>query len=132
MPTTDPIADMLSVIRNGVMARKGTVHIKQSKLASSVMKILKEESFILNYKAMDDKKQGRIKVYLKYEKDQTPALTGLKRISKPGRRVYLKNKDIKSVYGGIGIALISTSHGILTDREAKEKKLGGEIICQAW
>jgi len=133
MPVNDPIADMLTVVRNGVMAKKQTVEIKRSNVNLGILEILKREEFISNYKAIDDKKQGIIKVYLKYEQEsESPAIKGLKKISKTGRRVYLKTSDIKSVYGGIGIAIISTSQGIMTDKEAKEKKLGGEPLCQVW
>ncbi|MBL7155930.1 MAG: 30S ribosomal protein S8 [Candidatus Omnitrophica bacterium] len=132
MPVTDTIADMLTVIRNGVMAHKESVEVKRSKVSENILKILKKEDFIANYKAIDDKRQGILKAYLRYEKDKTPAIAGLKRISKPGRRVYVNNKEIKEVYGGLGVALISTSKGVMTDREAKEKKLGGELICEVW
>lgn len=132
MPVTDPIADMLAVIKNGVMSRQDDVLVKRSKLHESILSILKREGFITNHKSVDDGKQGMIKIYLKYEDSNTPAITGLKKISKPGRRVYAKYKDIKSVYGGIGIAIVSTPKGLATDAEAKEKKVGGEILCHIW
>ncbi len=132
MPVTDPIADMLVIVKNGVMAQKESVIVKGSKLNESILEILKKEGFILNHKFVEDKKQGTIKVYLKYESDKRPALAGLRRVSKPGLRIYAKNDEIKSVYGGIGIALISTSKGVVTDREAREKKIGGEILCEIW
>ena len=132
MPITDPIADMLTVIKNGSMAGKETVEIKKSKLSENVLSILKKESFISNYKAMDDSRGGLIKVYLRYEKEGAPAITNLKRISRPGRRVYAKKDEIKSVYSGLGIAIISTSQGIVSDREAREKNTGGEILCHVW
>lgn len=132
MPVTDPIADMLAILKTGVLAHKEDVIVKRSRLNENILEILKRESFISNYKAVDDKRQGLVKVYLKYEKNKTPLLSGLKKISKPGRRVYTKAKDVKSVYGGIGVALISTSQGLMTGKEAKEKRLGGEIICHVW
>jgi len=132
MPVTDPIADMLTVVKTGVMAAKKSVFVKRSCLHENILEIFKREGFIANHKSIDDKKQGMIKVYLMYEKNKTPMLTGLKRISKPGRRVYVKCKDIKSVYGGIGVALISTPRGVMTDKEAREKKMGGEILCHIW
>ena len=132
MAVTDPIADMLAVLRNGSMAKKETVEVKKSKRTENVLSILKKESFISNYKVMDDARGGLIKVYLRYEKNDTPALTGLKRISKPGRRVYTKADEIKSVYSGLGIAIISTSKGIISDKEAREKSAGGEIMCHVW
>ncbi len=132
MPVTDPIADMLVIVKNGVMAGKQSVVVKGSKINENILKILQKEGFILNYKSVEDKKQGTIKVYLKYEKNKIPALAGLRRVSKPGLRIYTKHSEIKTVYGGIGIALISTSKGVITDKEAKEKKIGGEILCEAW
>ena len=132
MPITDPIADMLTVIRNGCMAHKDTLEVKRSGPNEKILEILKREGFISNYKAIEDKRQGTIKVYLRYEKDSVPALTGLEKVSTPGRRVYVKGKEVKSVFGGIGVALISTSQGILTDKEAREKNLGGEVLCHAW
>jgi len=132
MPVTDPIADMLVIVKNGVMAGKESVVVKGSKLNENILALLKKEGFILNHKSIEDKKQGTIKVYLRYGKDKRPALTGLRRISKPGLRIYVKNDEIKSVYSGIGVALISTSKGIVTDKEAREKKIGGEILCEIW
>ena len=132
MAVTDPIADMLTVVKNGFMARKDAVFVKRSLLHEKMLEILKREGFIANHKTVEDKKQGMIKVYLKYEKNNTPYLTGLKKISKPGRRVYVKSKEIKMVYGGIGVAIISTSEGLMTDSEAREKKLGGELLCHVW
>jgi small subunit ribosomal protein S8 len=132
MPITDPIADMLTILRNGIMAGENDILVKSSKVNENILEILKRESFILNCKPVEDKKQGLLKVYLKYGKNNESVLTGLKKISKPGRRVYIKTKEIKDVYGGIGIALISTPQGIMTGKEAKEKNLGGEIICEVW
>ena len=132
MSVTDPIGDMLTVIRNGSKAKKESVLIKRSWTNERILDIFKKEGFISNHKTIEDNKQGMVKVYLRYESDRTSFLTGLKKISKPGRRVYLKNQDIKSVYGGIGLALISTSKGIMTDKEAKDQKVGGEVLCHIW
>ncbi|MBL7158638.1 MAG: 30S ribosomal protein S8 [Candidatus Omnitrophica bacterium] len=132
MSITDPIADMLTVLKNGSMVKKETVEVRKSGRTESVLSILKKEGFISNYKAMDDARGGSIKVYLRYEKNGTPALTGLKRISRPGRRVYTKADEIKSVYSGLGIAIISTSKGVVSDKEAREKSAGGEIMCHVW
>ena len=132
MPVTDPIADMLTVLRNGIMAHKADVLVKRSKVNESILEILKRENFISNCKAVEDKKQGLLKVYLKYGKNNEAILTDLKKISKPGRRVYVKTKEIKDVYGGIGVALISTPQGIMAGKEAREKNLGGEVICEVW
>ena len=131
MPVTDPIADMLAIIKNGVRAKKDSIMVKCSKVHLNIFEILKREGFISNYKKVDDNKQGMIKVYLKYDRE-VPSIMGLRRVSRPGLRRYLKNEDIKSVYGGLGIALISTPQGIMTDKEAKEKNLGGEILCEMW
>jgi len=132
MPVTDSIADMLAILKTGVQAHKDDVFIKRSKIKEDILSILKREGFILNFKSTEDKKQGLIKVYLKYEKNKTPYIADLKKITKPGRRVYIKSSEIKPVLGGIGISVISTSKGIMTDKEAKEKNLGGEVICQVW
>lgn len=131
MPVTDPIADMLAILMNGVRSKKEAVHVKRSNVIENILSIMKREGFISNYKTIEDKKQGVVKIYLKYDKDMS-ALTGVKRISKPGLRNYVKSNEIKNVYGGIGIAVISTSAGVMTDKEAKEKNLGGEILCHAW
>ena len=132
MSVTDPVADMLTIVRNGCMARMEAVEVKRSKLTENILNVLKREGFISNLKPIGDKKQGLLKVYLKYGKEKAPAISGLKKISKPGCRVYVKAKDIKSVYSGIGIAVISTAQGVVTDNEAKEKNIGGEVVCHAW
>lgn len=132
MAVTDPIADMLTIVRNGSFAHKDVVETKNSKFSEEVMKILKKENFIANYKLIKDTKQGLLRVYLKYTKDGKPAIIGLKRISKPGLRIYKKTDELPKVYGGLGIAILSTSKGLMTDTEARDKKLGGEVICYAW
>jgi len=132
MAATDPIADMLTRIRNASFAKKDVVEIKNSKLLEGLMKILKKESFIANYKLIKDSKQGTLRVYLRYSKDGTPAICGIKRISKPGLRIYKKSDEMPKVYGGLGVAIVSTSGGLMTDNEAREKKVGGEVICYAW
>jgi len=132
MAVTDPISDMLTIIRNGSFSKKETVEVKNSRISEEILKILKKEGFITNYKLMKDNKQGMLRVYLKYAKSGTPALLGIKRISKPGLRIYRKTEDVPSVYGGLGIAVISTSRGIMTDTDAREKKVGGEVLCYAW
>ena len=132
MSVTDPIADMLTIIRNASSAKKEVCEIRNSKLTEEIVKILKKESFISNYKLMKDTKQGKLRIYLKYAKDGEPALMGLKRISRPGLRMYKKTDVLPKVYGGLGVAIISTSTGIMTDNEAREKKVGGEVICYAW
>lgn len=132
MSVSDLIADQLTVIRNAIMAGKKTVMIKRSNLLEGVLDIAKREGFIESYKAIEDNRQGRIKVYLKYEDDGTPVMDTLKRVSKPGRREFIPAKNVKSVLGGVGIAILSTSKGLLTDTEAREQGVGGEVICHIW
>jgi len=132
MSVTDLIADQLTVIRNAVRVGKKSVILKRSGIIERIMAIIKKEGFIENYKAIEDTKQGEIKVYLKYLDDGTPVMEQLKRISKSGRRQYIGAGKIKSVMGGVGIAILSTSKGLLTDKEAKDQGVGGELICQIW
>jgi len=132
MAVTDSIADALTVIRNASFAKKEVAEIKNSKVMEAVLKLLKKDGYILNYKLVKDNKQGLLRVYLGYAKDGTPALSGLKRISKPGLRVYKQSDALPKVYGGLGTAIISTSKGIVTDNDAREAKIGGEVICYAW
>jgi len=132
MAVTDPIADMLTVVRNASFAKKDVVEVKNSGLTEEIIKVLKKEGFISNYKLIKDSKQGLLRIYLRYSKAGSPALLGVKRISKPGLRIYKKADELPKVYGGLGIAIVSTSKGVMADNEAREKKIGGEIICKAW
>jgi small subunit ribosomal protein S8 len=132
MAVTDSIADMLTVIRNGSSAKKDVVEVKGSKLSEEILSIFKRESFITNYKLIKDNKQGILRVYLKYSKDGSPAILGIKRVSKPGLRIYKKSEELPKVYGGLGLALVSTSQGLMTDNQARDKKVGGEILCYIW
>lgn len=132
MSISDPIADMLTRIRNAAKARFNSVDVPGSKLKIEIAKILKEEGFIRNYKFLKDGKQGILRIYLKYGPGQSKVIYGLERISKPSRRVYVKCKDIKPVYNGMGVAILSTSKGIMTDKTARREKLGGEILCNLW
>jgi small subunit ribosomal protein S8 len=132
MAVSDPIADMLTRVRNGVKARFNSVDVPGSKLKTDVAKILKDEGFIKNYKFLKDGKQGILRLYLKYGPGQSAVIYGLKRISKPSRRVYVKCKDIKPVYNGLGIAILSTPKGIMTDKMARQENVGGEILCNVW
>jgi small subunit ribosomal protein S8 len=120
------------VIRNAIRVGKKDVVIKRSNLLESIAGILKREGFIENYQVIEDKKQGRIKLYLKYTEEGLPVMEQLKRISKPGRREHCRAEEVRSVKGGVGIALFSTNNGILTDKEAREQGVGGEILCQIW
>jgi len=130
--TCDPIADMLIRVKNAVMRRKEKVNIPYSKLKERISHILKEEGFIKDYKVEGEKAKKEIIVFLKYDEEGNPLFTDAKRVSKPGRRIYVKKDEIPWVKNGMGIAIISTSKGILTDREARKLKVGGEILCEVW
>lgn len=132
MSLTDPIANMLTVIRNGLMSKKTKVDVPFSKISQEILGILKREKFVKDFKFMDDEKQGQLRVYLKYTKMGDPAIKGLKRISKPGLRTYVKKDKIPTVLSGLGIAILSTSRGIVTNLQAKEMRSGGEVLCYAW
>jgi small subunit ribosomal protein S8 len=132
MAISDPIADMLTRIRNGGKAKFNSVDIPGSKLKTELAKVLKNEGYIRNYKSVRDGRQGILRVYLKYAKGLGHSICLLERISKPSRRVYIKSKDIKPVYNGTGIAVLSTSKGLLTDKEAKKVNVGGEVLCKIW
>ncbi len=132
MVVTDTIADMLTRIRNANQMRYQEVSVPASNLKVSLAKILKDEGFIEDYKVNDDNVQGTIDITLKYGKNKERVITGLKRISKPGLRVYAKSTEIPKVLNGLGIAVISTSHGVMTDKEARKQNLGGEVLCYIW
>ena len=132
MVMTDPIADFLTRIRNANMVMHEKVEIPASKTKIALAEILKNEGFIKDYEQIEDGKQGIIRVYLKYGSNREKVNSGLKRISKPGLKVYCKKDEIPKVLGGLGIAVISTSKGIMTDKEARKLGLGGEVICYVW
>lgn len=132
MVMTDPIADFLTRIRNANMVMHEKVEIPASKTKIALAEILKNEGFIKDYEQVEDGKQGIIRVYLKYGPNREKVISGLKRISKPGLKVYCKKDEIPKVLGGLGIAIISTSKGIGTDKEARKLGLGGEVICYVW
>lgn len=129
---TDPIADFLTRIRNANMVYKDQVEVPASKMKKGLAEILKNEGFIRNYEVVDDGKQGILRLYLKYGPNKQKVITGLKRISKPGLRVYVKKDEIPKVLGGLGIAVISTPKGLMTDKQARKEGLGGEVICYIW
>ena len=129
---TDPIADMLTRVRNANMAGNGQVEIPASKIKKSIADILKKEGYIKDFEYIKDAKQGKLKLYLKSGNINRSAISGLKRISKPGLRVYARKDELPRVLGGLGIAIVSTSHGIMTDQEARKADLGGEVICYVW
>ena len=134
MSMTDPIADMLTRIRNGIQSRHDRVEMPSSKLKVEVAKILKSEGFISNYKVAqeDGKPQASLRVYLKYSEDGEPVIHGIERVSRPGRRVYRGKEDIPKVLGGLGLAIVSTSKGVLSGAEAARTGVGGEVLCQVW
>lgn len=131
MSVTDPIANMLVMIKNAGRAKKEKVDVPASNMGKVLLDIFKREKFIKNYKEIKDNKQGILRVYLKSAKTGS-AIKEIKRISTPGRRVYVDKDEIPSVLGGLGVAVISTSQGVITDKEAKEKNIGGEVICYIW
>jgi len=133
MSMTDPIADMLSRIRNGIQAHHDRVEIPASKLKVEIAKILKSEGFIRNYALVDKEKiQSVLRVDLKYSPDGEPVIHGIERISRPGRRVYRNKAEIPSVLGGLGLAIVSTSKGVLAGHDAAKNGIGGEVLCQVW
>ncbi|MCF8008548.1 MAG: 30S ribosomal protein S8 [Halanaerobiales bacterium] len=132
MNITDPIADMLTRVRNANSVNKDVVDIPASNLKINIAKTLKDEGFIKEYKIIDNYPQNKIRIYLKYSKDNEKVITGIKRISKPGLRVYVNKDEIPRVLGGLGIAVISTSQGVLTDKQARKESVGGEVLCYVW
>lgn len=132
MSMSDPIADMLTRIRNASRAKFNSVDIPGSRMKTELAKVMRNEGFIRNYKFIKDDKQGILRVYLKYGQGQSNVIIGLKRISKPSRRVYVKSKEINPVLNGMGIAVLSTSQGVMTDRQARKENLGGEVLCNIW
>lgn len=132
MTMTDPIADMLTRIRNANIVGHDTVEIPASKMKKSIAEILLNEGFIQNFEVVEDNKQGMIKVEMKYGANKEKVINGIKKISKPGLKVYAKANDIPKVLGGLGIAIISTSKGVVSDKEARKLGVGGEVICYVW
>ena len=132
MVMTDPIADMLTRIRNANAVRHEKLEVPASNIKKEVANILKREGFIRDAEFIEDNKQGIIRIFLKYGPNNERVITGLKRISKPGLRVYAKSDEVPRVLGGLGIAILSTSQGLVTDKEARQQKLGGEVIAYVW
>lgn len=133
MAMTDPIADLLTRIRNAMMAQHETCQIPASKTKESILKILKAQGFISNYVRQEAEPQDELVVFLKYVgKTRRPVIRNLKRISKPGRRVYRGYRDLRPILGGMGVAVLSTPRGILTDKAARKERVGGEILCEIW
>ena len=132
MTMSDPIADMLTRIRNANMVRHEKLEVPASNLKKEIAEILKREGFVRDVEYVEDNKQGIIRIFLKYGQNNERVITGLKRISKPGLRVYAKTNEVPKVLNGLGIALVSTSNGLLTDKEARAKQVGGEIVAYVW
>ena len=132
MTMTDPIADMLTRVRNANMARHEKLEVPASNMKKDIAKILKEEGFVRDVEFVDDSKQGIIRIFLKYGAENEPVISGLKRISKPGLRVYAKRDEVPRVLGGLGIAIISTNNGVITDKQARQAQVGGEVLAYVW
>jgi small subunit ribosomal protein S8 len=129
---SDPIADMLTRVRNGIIVSFDTVDVPSSKLKINIAKILKSEGFIKNYKVIADKKQGLIRIFLKYDENGEPVIGGLKRVSRSSCRVFAKKDQVPMVLNGFGINVLSTSKGLMTDKQARKLGIGGEILCSVW
>ncbi len=132
MSMSDPLADFLTRIRNAGMVRYETVDIPMSNLKVDVAKVLREEGYIKDYQIIEDSKQGILRIELKYGPNDELVISGIRRVSKPGLRRYVKADDIPKVLSGLGISILSTSKGVMTDREARRLRIGGEILCEAW
>jgi small subunit ribosomal protein S8 len=132
MSVSDPIADLLTSIRNACKAKHKKVDVPGSRVKTELVRVLLREKYINNYKSIDDKKQSILRIYLKYDAKERSIIQGIERVSKPGRRMYLRRHEVPKVQGGLGTAFVSTSHGIMTDQEAREEGLGGEYLCRIW
>jgi small subunit ribosomal protein S8 len=132
MSVSDPVADFLTCVRNAIRARHRKLDVPASHVKTELSKVLLRERFINNFKVIEDTKQGILRVYLKYTADDESVISGIRRMSSPGRRVYVGKDRIPRVMGGLGTSIVSTSRGMMTDREAREAGLGGELICQVW
>lgn len=132
MPVTDPISDMLTRIRNGMMVRKPFVLVPSSKIKVAIAQILLEEGYIQGYEVTNERPQPNIRVWLKYDEKRRPVVAGLKRVSRPGRRVYKGKRELPWVLSGLGIAIVSTPSGVMTGREARRQGIGGEVLCYVW
>lgn len=130
--TTDPIADMLTRIRNAQQVRHEQVSVPASRMKLELARILKNEGYIQKYTLVEEKPQAKIRINLKYTSDRQPVISELKRVSTPSQRIYVNREELPRVRGGLGVAIVTTSQGIMTDREARRRKLGGELICTIW
>lgn len=132
MSMSDPIADLLTRIRNAVMARHNQVTVPHSKVKVAIVNVLKDEGFIERFEVVRDQARPMIRIWLKYDNDKRPVIAGIKRVSKPGSRIYTKREDIPWVYSGLGVAILSTSRGVLTGAQARRLGIGGEVLCYVW
>ena len=132
MSMTDPIADLLSRIRNAQIAKHDRLDVPTSKLKVEVVKLLREEGFIKNFREIEGSPVGTLRVFLRYSAEGVPAISHLQKVSKPGRRVYRRADEIQPVRNGLGVGIVSTSQGLLTDAQARERRVGGELLCQVW
>ena len=132
MSMTDPIADLLARIKNGIRARKQQVELPRSSIKLRIAEILRDEGFVNSVSSSEDAKQGLIKVELRYDGRTSNAISGMRRVSRPGQRVYVPAKQIPRVRNGLGIAILSTSQGVMTEKEARNKGVGGEVLCEVW
>lgn len=132
MSVSDPIADMLTCIRNASQARHRRVDVPASRIKQEIASVLMRENYVSNVKRVEDGKQGQLRIYLRYDEEEKAIISGLKRVSTPGRRIYVNRHSVPRVQGGLGTAIVSTSQGILTDREARVRGLGGELLCMVW
>ncbi|WP_068677145.1 30S ribosomal protein S8 [Oceanobacillus sp. Castelsardo] len=132
MTMTDPIADMLTRIRNANMVKHEKLELPSSKMKAEIADILKREGFVKDYEVIEDNKQGVLRIFLKYGQNEEKVITGIKRISKPGLRVYAKANEVPRVLNGLGIAIVSTSNGVLSDKEARSQAVGGEVLAYVW
>ena len=132
MSMSDPLADMLTRVRNAGKAKHKSVDIPGSQINTDLASVLKEEGFIRNFKFIKDNKQGILRIYLKYDQNDRHVIYGVDRVSKPSRRIYVKSKDVKPVLNGLGISVLSTSKGLITDKQARKENVGGEVLCAIW
>jgi small subunit ribosomal protein S8 len=132
MSVSDPVADFLTSIRNAIGAKHRKVDVPASRLKTEIAKVLLRERYINNFKVIEDTRQGVLRLYLKYTSDDASVITGIRRMSTPGRRVYVHKHELPRVMGGMGTSIVTTSRGVMTEREARDAGLGGELICQVW
>jgi small subunit ribosomal protein S8 len=132
MTMTDPISDLLTRIRNAHLAKHDRLDLPASKLKAELCRVLKESGFVQDFRVIEGVPQGTLRVYLRYDDAGTPAIQHLRRVSKPGRRVYAKAEDLRPVRNGLGVGIVSTSLGVLTDAQARQRRVGGEVLCEIW